>query len=116
MGGRTVARLKTGSVDGPETAYLHADHLGSPVAATDEAGAILWSDNFTPYGESFPGPAANENDEGFTGHIQDTASGLTYMQARYYDPVIGRFLSNDPCQRRSKNPPLAGVKVHHFCG
>jgi len=26
----------------------------------------------------------------------DDASGLTYMQARYYDPVIGRFLSTDP--------------------
>ncbi|MCL1114298.1 RHS repeat-associated core domain-containing protein [Shewanella basaltis] len=32
---------------------------------------------------------------GFTGHVKDD-SGLTYMQARYYDPVIGRFYSNDP--------------------
>ena len=28
--------------------------------------------------------------------MHDTASGLTYMQARYYHPVTGRFLSNDP--------------------
>ena len=28
--------------------------------------------------------------------LEDSATGLTYMQARYYDPVIGRFLSNDP--------------------
>ena len=28
--------------------------------------------------------------------MRDTDTGLTYMQARYYDPVIGRFLSNDP--------------------
>ena len=38
----------------------------------------------------------NRNRQGFTGHIRDTDTGLTYMQARYYDPVIGRFLSNDP--------------------
>jgi RHS repeat-associated protein len=37
-----------------------------------------------------------EDDQGFPGHIQDTSTGLTYMQARYYDPVAGRFLSTDP--------------------
>jgi RHS repeat-associated protein len=37
-----------------------------------------------------------EDDQGFTGHIQDTSTGLTYMQARYCDPVAGRFLSTDP--------------------
>ena len=91
-----MVRFKTGGTGGPETAYLHADHLGSPVAATDETGAILWAEHFTPYGTNIPGPAANPDDEGFTGHIQDTDTGLTYMQARYYDPHIGRFLSNDP--------------------
>ncbi|MCG7556401.1 RHS repeat-associated core domain-containing protein, partial [Pseudoalteromonas sp. Of11M-6] len=31
-----------------------------------------------------------------TGKRFDTKTGLSYMQARYYDPVIGRFYSNDP--------------------
>ncbi|NQZ05636.1 MAG: hypothetical protein HRT35_00605, partial [Algicola sp.] len=33
---------------------------------------------------------------GYTGHQWDDDSGLNYMQARYYDPLLGRFLSNDP--------------------
>ena len=36
------------------------------------------------------------DNEGFTGHIDDAATGLTYMQARYYDPKLARFLSIDP--------------------
>jgi RHS repeat-associated protein len=33
---------------------------------------------------------------GYTGHVNDAATGLSYMQQRYYDPGIGRFLSVDP--------------------
>ena len=33
---------------------------------------------------------------GYTEHKFHTDIGLSYMQARYYDPVIGRFYSNDP--------------------
>jgi RHS repeat-associated protein len=49
-----------------------------------------------PYGEERQDPAANDNDESFTGHIRDEDTGLIYAQARYMDPVIGRFLSGDP--------------------
>jgi RHS repeat-associated protein len=38
----------------------------------------------------------NNTNVGYTGHQWDNDSGLNYMQARYYDPVIGRFYSNDP--------------------
>ncbi len=95
MGGRTVARLKT-TGGATTTSYLHQNHLGSPVAATDTGGTVLWREHWTPFGEKLVDPAGNQNDEGFTGHIDDAATGLTYMQARYMDPVIGRFLSNDP--------------------
>jgi RHS repeat-associated protein len=36
------------------------------------------------------------NGPGYTGHVQDAATGLVYMQQRYYDAQIGRFLSVDP--------------------
>jgi RHS repeat-associated protein len=90
-GGVTIARIK-----GAATSYLHADYLGSPVSATTTGGNVSWREDYTPYGEERQDPAANDNDESFTGHIKDDATGLTYMQARYFDPVIGRFLSGDP--------------------
>ncbi len=82
--------------NGADPEYTHADHLGSPIAATDASGAIKWRESYNPFGEARLKPAANVNQTGFTGHLADADSGLTYMQARYYDPVIGRFLSTDP--------------------
>lgn len=38
---------------------------------------------------------------GYTGHVQDGATGLTYMQQRYYDPQVGLFLSVDPVTAHS---------------
>ena len=97
--GMTLARIKdTDGVNiyhGAET-YLHNDHLGSVAAGTDAAGTLLWTEHHSPYGEPLSPNAANDNEATFTGHIRDKATGLNYMQARYYDPVIGRFLSIDP--------------------
>ena len=76
--------------------YLHPDHLGSAQSGTNQWGGIAWREQYSPFGEELQSPAANDNLAGFTGHIKDKATGLNYMQARYYDPVIGRFLSVDP--------------------
>lgn len=77
--------------------YYHNDHLGSPVATTDERGDLLWRAHFRPYGERQENPTdAAFGNIGYTGHTQDADSGLVYMQARYYDPVIGRFMAVDP--------------------
>ncbi|WP_254460905.1 RHS repeat-associated core domain-containing protein [Xanthomonas sacchari] len=37
---------------------------------------------------------------GYTGHVEDATTGLTYMQQRYYDSGIERFLSIDPVMTR----------------
>ena len=90
-GGMPIVRWDVGLLN-----YLHQDHLGTSVAATLTNGNIHWRETYTPYGELLQGANYNRNRQGYTGHIRDTDTGLTYMQARYYDPVIGRFLSNDP--------------------
>ncbi len=73
------------------------DHLGSAVASINgPTGAYEGGENFTPFGEARYNPYLNWDKPSFTGHVADSATGLTYMQARFYDPVIGRFLSTDP--------------------
>ena len=86
----------SGSGAGSVREFTHSDHLGSPIAATDNAGVVQWRESYTPFGESLLNPLANKDKTNFTGHVRDDATGLLYMQARYMDPVIGRFLSTDP--------------------
>jgi RHS repeat-associated protein len=74
--------------------YQHTDALGSPVAVTNEAGTVIERNDYEPYGAVIGQP--NKNGIGYTGHMMDGATGLTYMQQRYYDQSIGRFLSVDP--------------------
>lgn len=74
--------------------YVHTDALGSPVAISDANGAIVERTVYEPYGATV-GDAKGDR-PGFTGHVSDSATGLTYMQQRYYDPLVGIFLSTDP--------------------
>ena len=73
--------------------YLHADLQGSIVAESNEAGKLNNIRHYSAYGEQLK---SNKSGVGYTGHVYDNDIELTYMQARYYDPVIGRFYSNDP--------------------
>ncbi|RKH49245.1 RHS repeat domain-containing protein [Corallococcus llansteffanensis] len=73
--------------------YVHTDGLGSVVARTDSARTIQNRTFYEPYGLTQSGAQPTI---GFAGHVNDSATGLTYMQQRYYDPVAGRFLSIDP--------------------
>ena len=82
-------------VDGvPE--YTHTDHLGTVSTRTDASGLLTQQEYYTPYGEPMGWQRPGEQELGFTGHLKDKTTGLTYMQARHYDPVSGRFLSTDP--------------------
>ncbi|WP_236685844.1 RHS repeat-associated core domain-containing protein [Pseudoxanthomonas suwonensis] len=75
--------------------YVHTDALGSVVAMTNASGAVIETTReYEPYGQQLV-PVIQDG-PGYTGHVQDAATGLTYMQQRYYDPVLGIFLSVDP--------------------
>ncbi|MDF3202962.1 RHS repeat-associated core domain-containing protein [Pseudomonas sp. 1912-s] len=77
--------------------YFHNDISGSPMAASDAAGNLLWKENYKPYGEKLNQSApSSSNKIGYHGKPFDDGTGLSYMGARYYDPVLGRFMGVDP--------------------
>lgn len=76
--------------------YVYTDPQGTPLAEADASGNITARFEYTPYGVSVPSMGAAPNGVGYTGHVNDPETGLVYMQARYYDPGVGRFLSVDP--------------------
>jgi RHS repeat-associated protein len=76
-----------------DVTFVHTDVLGSPVAETNSDGQLVRLSHYKPFGEELE---QKKDDVASTGHKYDAALGLIYMQARYYDPVIGRFYSHDP--------------------
>ncbi len=93
--GWSLVAIREASIGGGAATieYQHTDALGSPIAVTDAAGAVIQTSDYEPYGKLLNRPLTDG--PGFTGHVQDGSTGLAYMQQRYYDPSLGRFLSTD---------------------
>jgi len=85
--------------------FLHPDHLGSITMITDGRGNVIAGGNnggkshisYKPYGEIHRTDSSGPDITRFkyTGQEEDKESGLMYYKARYYDPMIGRFLQAD---------------------
>lgn len=81
-----------------ETPYFyHADDLGSIAALTDVDGQIVQRYSYNAFGmlTRVQNPEF-KNSYAFTGREWDKELGLYYYRARYYDPMEGRFISQDP--------------------
>jgi RHS repeat-associated protein len=79
------------------------DGLGSVIAELDDNNNLTTSGQFDVYGAPRPGTrqaGSSTSSQGYVGslgHETDASTGgLIYMQARYYDPSLGRFVSEDP--------------------
>ncbi len=93
--------------DGVRRWYIY-DGLGSVVAEVDDGSTsedgsvqVTATRSYDVYGavrSTDPDPDAGGNHKfcGQLGHTTDDDTGLTYMRARYYDPAVGRFISEDP--------------------
>jgi len=84
---------------------LHDDHLGSTHVVTDEAGAVLRTVAYDPWGQAREGtnwlaPIGPDSVDalgiGFTGHSARLDADLVDMGGRSYHPRLGRFFSPDP--------------------
>ncbi len=93
-----IERDDNSNFDRPK--YLLADNLGSTNVILDGLGQIVQRLAFDPWGMRLNvGDNSNVNsvtNRGYTGHEMDDETGLINMNARVYDPLIGRFLSADP--------------------
>lgn len=76
--------------------YIYTDPQGTPLAEANASGVITARFDYMPYGQSVVSMGAAPDGPGYTGHVNDPDTGLVYMQARYYDPGRGGFLSVDP--------------------
>jgi RHS repeat-associated protein len=102
--GQLVAtRSTSGGVD-----YLVTDHQGTVEAKIDAGSSVVSALRaYKPYGQ----PRTTDTfatQRGWIGQVEDPATSLSYLNARYYDPTISRFITPDPLytpgQPKSLNP------------
>lgn len=83
---------------GGTVTYVYTDAQGTPLSEADALGNVTANFDYRPYGSTYSGAGMSSAPDGvgYTGHVSDLDTSLIYMQARYYDSSVGRFLSPDP--------------------
>lgn len=77
--------------------HLHTDHLGTPLEASNDAGEMSWKVTYRTWGNVLVQEVEEiEQNLRFQGQYFDAETGLHYNRFRYYDPGVGRFVSQDP--------------------
>jgi RHS repeat-associated protein len=115
LAGRLLGELQVnGSTQ--TTNFFLSDGLGSVLGVfsnTANSASILASQLYYPYGASRygSGTVSPYITRGFTGQDNDPTSGLDYYGARYYDPVVGLFVSTD-----KKLGNVQGVNPYEYVG
>jgi RHS repeat-associated protein len=76
--------------------FYQADGLGTITALADSTGALLATYTYDAFGNSTAATGSIGNPYRYTAREYDGETGLYYYRARYYDPTVGRFISQDP--------------------
>lgn len=97
----SLGGMLIGEFDGANTNMFLTDALGSvieTISATANTAAVQGNQVYSPYGSSRYQQGSMGTAKGFTGQYNDSVSGLDYYHARYYDSIVGCFLSADKVQ------------------
>ena len=81
---------------GGSTFFYHQDGLGSVTDLTDATASTVKAYAYDAWGNQVETTGTLENPYTYTGREVDQETGLYYYRARYYDPIIGRFILEDP--------------------
>jgi RHS repeat-associated protein len=106
------------AADGTVQYYL-GDLRGSTVAIADAQGNITHKYTYSDFGETIAAVEADDNPYQYMGlyGITKEQNNLYFIRARYYNPEIGRFLSEDPIWHAnlyaySNNNPMSNVDIN----
>jgi RHS repeat-associated protein len=93
--GVLVATIQNGT--STAVSYVANDRLGGTSAVTNASGALSENISYLPFGAIRMDNMAGANVANkYIGQLYDTATSLSYLQARYYNGAQGQFLSQDP--------------------
>ncbi|MGW6403949.1 RHS repeat-associated core domain-containing protein [Streptomyces sp. NPDC055134] len=108
--GQTIAvRTAVSGTSGTKLSFLAADHHGTSSLSLDATTYAITKRYTSPFGESRgTKPTAWPDDKFFLGKPADSATGLTHVGAREYDPGIGQFISVDPLLALDQHQSLNG--------
>ena len=107
--------LATERFKGDDTQYYlyNKDIQGSTTSLVKEDGSADATYQYTDFGETIiHGDDQAKNEVCYTGGIYDQSTGLYYLNARYYNPEDGRFMTEDSYRGEIMNPETGHLYVY----
>jgi RHS repeat-associated protein len=80
------------------TKYYNYNAHGDVVQLVDSTGQLLWTYRYDAFGVEQEPSETDTNPFRYCAEYFDAETGTIYLRARYYDPVIGRFTTEDPAR------------------
>ena len=106
-----------------DVTYYYVTNLqGDVVAILSNTGELVVSYTYDAWGNllSTSGSMADtlgaENPLRYRGYVYDVETGLYYLQSRYYDPQMGRFINADGIGYLGTSRNLTSYNLFAYCG
>jgi RHS repeat-associated protein len=78
------------------SSFYHADAQGTITSLSNTTGALVQTYGYDSFGKVTSSSGSLQNSFQYTSREFDPETNLHFYRSRYYDPQIGRFLSEDP--------------------
>ena len=97
---------------GKESYFLYNGH-GDVVQTVNETGTVQNRYDYDIWGNPILTIETTQNAIRYTGEFYDEETGLYYLRARYYDPYLGRFTTEDSYWGEDENP--LSLNLYTYC-
>ena len=99
--------------------YFHRNLQGDIIAVVDKSGNNIAQYTYNAHGAcvSVTGNSeiVNINPFRYRGYYCDIETGYYYLETRYYDPAVGRFLNSDDLKYLGTSDSSVGFNLYSYC-